>query len=244
MELPLPIAESSREQSIPQMRRQSRLAILQNLHITPDSIDYDRLRRNSKLRKTPIDSRVQILPEEIFQNACENISEREAARMRRTFGNETNELPLNAAEIAPIMPIAVTAPTTAKKDKFEGLPRVMMNGEMHIELKNKDGSKKMYYTEHQLSCLTLYYKIRFLMHEVKGTDPWRMTIKELFSKLKDLKDSKFVTYQRLKHMTNIGLLTAKWSDDDDLLEIEIPIDRTDDVSDKENLPSVSRVSSR
>ncbi|KAL7025724.1 hypothetical protein ACKWTF_013605 [Chironomus riparius] len=237
---PLPLAESSREQTIPQMRRQSRLEILQNLHVTPDSIDYDRLRRNSKLRKTPIDSRIQILPEEIFQNACENISEREAAKMRNALGNKAHEPLLNPPEI----PQTSTPAPKPVKDKFGGLPRVMMNGELYVELKSRDGSKKIYYTEHQLSCLTLYFKIRFLMRKLKGTNqPWRMTIKELFSQLKDLKESKLVTYQQLKHMTQIKLFEAKWSDDD-LLEIEIPIDLIDETSDKENTPSVRQVSLR
>lgn len=239
MESPLPIAELSRNQntSISQLRRQSRLEILQNLHITPDSIDYDRLRRNSKLRKTPVDSNKQISSVEIFQNACENISEREAAKIRNTLGNVIDAPPMNVPEINPTLPRAIVAPKPLKK-KFEGLPRVMMNGVPKIEIKSKDGTKKIYYTEHQLSCLTLYFKIRFLMHEVKGTEPWRMTIKELFSKLKDLKDSKAVTYQQLKHMTQIKLFTAKWTDDEELLEIEIPIDRVEESSDKENLPLV------
>ncbi|XP_070505787.1 uncharacterized protein [Chironomus tepperi] len=243
LDMELPIAESSREQSIPQMRKQSRLEILQNLHITPDSIDYDRLRRNSKLRKTPIDSRLQLLPEEIFQNACENISEREAAKIRSSLGDGTKESPLPMPEILPKMPRAISAPKPAK-DKFGDLPRLMKNGDKCVELKSNDGTKKMHFTEHQLSCMTLYFKIRFLMHEIKGTGLWRMTIKELFSKLKDLKESKAVTYQQLKHMTQLKLFTAKWSDDDELLEIEIPINRIEEVSDKENLPSVSRVSTR
>jgi hypothetical protein len=243
-EIPLPIAESSREQTIPQMRRQSRLEIIQNLHVTPDSIDYDRLRRNSKLRKTPVDSRMQILPEEIFQNACENISEREDAKIRNALGNRAQKQPSNAPKMPAIPQTATTAPKPVK-DKFGGLPRVMMNGELYVELNSSDGTKKIYYTEHQLSCLTLYFKIRYLMRRVKGTNqPWRMTIKELFSQLKDLKESKVETYIQLMHMTQIKLFVGTWSADDDLLEIEIPIDFIEETSDKENTPSVRRASTR
>lgn len=240
-ELPQNISDPlSRISDIQPERRKSKRSLLDNLQMSAANMDYDRLMRTSRLRKTPVDPRSQILPDDIFHHACESISQREAKRVSESrvevpqLSQQNIVMPIDEP-LAPAFPEKRHPAVQRSISVADRLSRITISNENQIEITTGHGLTRTA-TSYELKCTAIFIKLRNFM--CSSRENQRLSLKEVFNHLKNSTEPKFALYQRIVSMVEKKLFIGTYGTNDMLTAIELPLELFEEsFGDKENVSS-------
>lgn len=231
-----------------------------DLHVRPDFVDISRIEKLTRVRGPILNQRKQLSIGESLLGAYMTESEREAAKTSHlsvvSFEQVRNAPASLVEERAIIQESGILQPsinensnqlrrpidkkrraTKARIDRTndENLLQMFDNEGVNYYICDENG-KQSKYTQDQMDILALYLQVRLVMKRIKGGGQWKMSVNELMKWCKMVgSEDKHAIHSRLWILAKRRVLIGTWSHDfQRLLEIEIPLNRRETSSEKEN----------